>query len=216
MSISTNIIVSPDAYSMVNNEMWYQITTSTSSTPYENFKYIIDLNSNDEATGATTSLGRYVLPPRPYGGDCLFSPAKMLRTQVTQDLKTFTGTFSECPHSIVPYHLNVGMSYNTNVGIWGFEPSPITPTGYFTYATYSNYVTLVIATASVLYNIGDQLTIEKINNTINPLMNGTFTVLNSMVANSYYWVLLDYLYPSLITETPFGPIFALNPVAYVT
>ncbi len=185
--ITVSIVTSPDKYSMVNNEMWYQLTTSTSSTQFSNFKYVVDLYSTLEIGPTVTSLGRYLLPPRPVTGDGLFSPAKMLRTQISQDLETFIPLQSVCTNSIVPYAIKIGYEYQPILNIIFF----VHGSDLVAWPSYTNNLALILATSSAPVQTGDIITIAKNNKQINPSFAGTCSVLDVSVGFGNQAVLTD-------------------------
>ena len=107
--ISVNILTNPATYSPSNKEIWFRLNSASYSV--QDFHYIFDVYLLDGLSNAVENLGSYVVPPRPDGGDGLFTPSKILNALLDSDLyPTITGvTYSK--NSMKQYSLNYGYQW---------------------------------------------------------------------------------------------------------
>jgi len=111
MGLTPTII--PNTWNPVNAEIWFSATASNSDL--SGFKYIYTLNKIDKITGATTSLGIYKLPPRPDTSEGLFTPHKLLRSELSYDLAPFITTVNPATNSVIKYNLTYGYEEDTSI-----------------------------------------------------------------------------------------------------
>ena len=171
---TVNLITNPGTYSPINAEVWFNLNSASSSV--SDFKYVVDVNKVDPISSIRTSLGRYRIPPRPSTGYGLFSPHKLLRTQVSYDLQPFIYKIATASKSIVKYGINYGFQYN------------IGETYTDTYSGTGNRLGLIF-TATSSFLPGDIITIDKNNKQSNPQYDGTCSVY--AVYNLYPLFLLE-------------------------
>ena len=157
-----SVIVNPGTYSPVNKEIWFQVDDSLSSQ--QNFKYIFNVDKIDPITSIATSLGSYQVPPRPSTGYGLFTPHKILRTQVSYNLQPYTQWIANAPESIVKYRLRYAIQYTTSV--------PYTAT-----LNLAGKLGLVLSpTSSNPFLVNDIVYVDKTNKQVNPQYDGTASV----------------------------------------
>jgi len=171
---TVNVITNPGTYSPINAEVWFNLNSASSSV--SDFKYVVDVNKVDPVSSAKTSLGRYRIPPRPSTGYGLFSPHKLLRTQVSYNLGPFITKPTVATNSIVKYNIDYGFQYN------------IGETFVDTYSGTGNRLGLIF-TATSSFLPGDIITIDKNNKQSNPQYDGTCSVY--AIYNSYPVFLLE-------------------------
>lgn len=178
MIATMSVVANPGTYSPVSAEIWYGLNSASSSV--SDFKYIIDVNSVNFVTGASTKLGSFKVPPRPVNGNGLFTSHKLLRSQVYYNLNPFIVTPTVATNSITKYNFHYGFQYNPNIT--------------YTQATASGgNMTLVYATDPGL-NTNDIITISKNNKQSNPQYDGTCSVTFAQFVTPYYYTITDKIY----------------------
>ena len=94
----------PDPYSPVSAEIWYSLNSTSSNV--SDFKYIINVNTIDLVTASATTVGTFVIPPRPLDGYGLFTPHKLLNSYLSYDLQPFTGNVKVTYNSVLKFNFN--------------------------------------------------------------------------------------------------------------
>lgn len=197
-------IIEPNKYSPVNAEIWYSINTLTpSDSELQDFKYIYKVYTYDRITSATTSyLGTYKIPSRPSTGEGIFTPNRLLKSQMG-NYYTFSFTQSGVQtiiddRALIKYKLSYGFEYNP--GLTFTQTSLVQ--GSVSGVTYS-LLGLSMSTLSLNYfNINDDIYIDKVNKQINQYYDGPAT---SIAISS----------PYLVTNIDFG-ITQSNESGYIT
>lgn len=180
------IITNPGTYSPVNKEIWLQ-TNDTLSTE-ANFKYIFDVDKIDPISAVATSLGSYQVPPRPNTGNGLFTPHKILRSQVSYNLQPYIQWITNAPESIVKYRFRYGINYTINVP-------------YLSTSNSSGNLRLNLSsTASNPFIVGDIVFIDKTNKQSNPQYDGTASVLNVVSGSPSYIIVNKVFVTSSATD----------------
>lgn len=178
------ILNTPNTYSPTNGEIWWRLGTTASIS--SQYKYIFNLNKIDEITGVTSSLGRYMLNPRPLTYDAIFSPSKILNANITYDFMPTVIGLTACPNSIIKYNMVYGFEYNPNIKFAN---------------TFISGGKLGL-TFSINHDlqVGDLIYINKDDKTLNAPYDGTASVTN--VSNTKSFVTdVNYLTSSANPET---------------
>jgi hypothetical protein len=171
MAATVSLVTQPDLLAPVNKELWFQVNSGSSSVT--NFKYIFKVQEKLEPFGSTsfTALNVYKIPPRPLTGDGLFSPHRLLKSFILNKVNPYqtdwksgfvSSTAPGIPGALVQYNLKYGYEYN---------PSQNWADTYF----LSGNLGLTFSTPHGL-ELGDIITLDKDNKTINPSYDGTCSV----------------------------------------
>lgn len=162
----STIITNPGTYSPVNAEIWFQTDNILSGSL--NFKYVYKVNKLDPITNSPTSLGSYNVPPRPSTGYGLFTPHKVLRSQVSYNLQPYIQWITNANNSAVKYNLNYGFQYTIG-------------TTYSSVFNAAGYAGLVLDPAQTNpFLVGDIIYVDKTNKQSNPQYDGEATITNSV------------------------------------
>lgn len=162
----SSIITNPGTYSPVNKEIWFQTDDSLSAGL--NFKYVYKINKLNPLTDAPTSLGVYKVPPRPSTGYGLFTPHKVLRSQVSYNLQPYIQWITNANNSAVKYNLNYGFQYSIERPYTG------------TFNASGNLALTLSTTSSNPFLAGDIIYIDKTNKQSNPQYDGEATITSSV------------------------------------
>jgi hypothetical protein len=154
----TTLTTYPNDYSPVYGDLWFQLTST--SYALTNFKYVFDLQKIS-ITGATSSLGRYKVPPS-VSGYGLYNASRVLQTQLTYDLNPSITTY-QAPNSLTSYNINYGFEYNPNKAFVS------------TFGTTASKLGLSFST-SHSFLVGDVIQISKDDKTVNYEYDGTASV----------------------------------------
>lgn len=156
---TVSILSIPQQFEPVNTDgLWYQLYNASYSAT--NFNYIVDVyswNLNPTDTSGTQSLGRFRIPPRPNGGFGVFTPHKILKSQISNKWVSGIGL------------TGVSLTYGTMVKYWidyGFQYDPdlaITRTIKGT----SSYVQMYYTGTYSDVRVGDTLAISMTNQKVN-------------------------------------------------
>lgn len=159
------ITQNPATYSPVNAELWIESNDTNSSA--EAYKYVYNVQKLDAITSVATKLGTYKVPPRPSTGNGLFTPNKILRSQVSKNLQPYIQWITNSPESIVKYNYTYGYEYNIN-------------RNYTASLNLSGSLGLALqGTISNPFLVGDIIYIDKTNKQSNPQYDGTASVLST-------------------------------------
>lgn len=176
-----SIITNPATYSPVNKEIWVQVDDTLSSQ--QNFKYIFNVDKIDPITSVATSLGSYQVPPRPSSGYGLFTPHKILRSQISYNLQPYVQWITNAPESIIRYRFRYGIQYTTSVPYTGA-------------LNLSGSLGLSLVPSSTNpFLAGDIIYIDKTNKQSNPQYDGT-----ASVTTSFYGLILGVTVSYVITD----------------
>jgi hypothetical protein len=154
MAISIN--TTPNNYEPVYTYSMPFIISSTFQAE-ENFKYLFDLYLDG------VFKNRIATYPRP-GGLGLYSPHLVLQSNTNTIIGPSSLTIKENPNSEVSYFFNFGEQYNPNLSFVDTDLSTS-----FTGYTFSTNI-------SSEFFIGDIITVQKDNISINPWINGTASI----------------------------------------
>jgi hypothetical protein len=172
MAATVSLVTQPDLLAPVNKELWYQVNSGSSSVT--NFKYIFRVQEKLEPFASTsfTALNIYKIPPRPTTGDGLFSPHRLLKSFILNKVNPYqtdwksgfvSSTAPGIPGALVQYNVKYGYEYN---------PSQNWADTYF----QSGNLGLTFSTPHGL-ELGDIITLDKDNKTVNPSYDGTCSVI---------------------------------------
>lgn len=171
-----SLLTEPNILEPINTDLWYRVNSASSSIT--NFKYIFRPQYRLEPfTGSYNQLSIYKVPPRPTSGDGLFSPHRVLKSFIVNNVNPYQTTFVSGYNTSLPGIPNSYIDYNVK---YGFEYSPNLP--WFNTSNSSGFVAL---TFSSVHNfaVGDILILDKDNKTINQNYDGTCSV--SQVINTF-------------------------------
>ena len=171
MAATVSLVTEPDRLAPVNKELWFQVNSGSSSVT--NFKYIFKIQERLEPFGSTsfTSLSTYKIPPRPITGDGLFSPHRLLKSFIIDNVNPYqtdwksgfvSSTLPGIPGGLIQYNTKYGYEYN---------PSQNFADTYF----LSGNLGLTFSTPHGL-ELGDIITIDKDNKQVNPQYDGTCSI----------------------------------------
>lgn len=163
----------PDKFSPVYNENWFQLQCASASV-INDFKYVYDVYTYNQLTGATLSnLGRFISPARPVNFDGLFSPKSILSSGVESNFQPGILATTKAEESILRYRVRYG--FNINPGLTFSDTQ-------YQFSPFLGKLGLTFSTPHQLL-VGDQITISMDNRQLNPQYNTTTTIIN--VNNPY-------------------------------
>ena len=166
---NVTLSIEPKLLEPLNADVWYKITSGSSSV--SNFKYIFrPMYRLEPFTGVYTNLNIYKVPPRPITGEGLFSPNRILKSYLDNNVNPFQVGWFGVTNSLIDYKVNYGFEYNPSL-IWSD-----------TYST-SGFVGLTFSFQHGL-NQNDLIILDKDNKTQNPSYDGTCSV--TSVINNYH------------------------------
>lgn len=173
MAATVSIITQPDEWSPVNKELWYKVDSGSSSV--SDFKYLFRIQKKNEpfATTNYSVLSTYKVPPTPQGY-ALFSPHQLLKSFFDYNVNPFQsgwatnivgGANSGIPDGLVEYTINYGYEYNPSQDYYDVFYFDATNVG----LTFSSPHGLTA---------GDIVTVNKTNKQVNPVYDGTASVVS--------------------------------------
>lgn len=166
-----SLFTQPHQYEPVAGEIWIGLTSGSSSV--SDFKYIIDVYDLNLLTNASSKLGSFKVPPRPVTGNGLFSPNKLLRSQLTYNLQPFISAVTAAPESIMKYDFLYGYSYNPGTKFQVFSASAgLTGSNVFMFGSPANSI------PNGMFKQYDVINLTMDNQTVNPQYNGTVSIVN--------------------------------------
>lgn len=172
MGPTISIIQQPYKYSPVNSELWYVTNTvDTSDTELQDFKYLYRVYSYDRINGSTLSYyGTYKIPSRPTTGDGLFTPHRLLKSDMG-NYYTFSFTQSGVQpivddRALLLYNVEYGTEYNPSLTFSATNLINYNSAG----ITYS-LLGLSMSYVST-FNVNDNIFIDKVNKQINQYYDG--------------------------------------------
>lgn len=181
MSFATvSISTYPNKFEPVNTDgVWFEFNSASSSV--SNYQYLVDVSSwNLNSSSATVSLGRFKLPPRPTSGSGIFTPHKILRTQIDNSPQvpiSATG-INQIYDQLLEYYFEYGFQADVN-----FPISNTDSIGLLLAFSASN--------ANLTFETGDILTVRMTNTKVNTGYNGTCSV-GGIIGTDY--IVTDLLY----------------------
>lgn len=190
MAISVSVLTTPTALEPINAPLWFR--TNSTSSGLTDFKYVFRPEYKIEPFASTsfTTLGTYRIPPKPMGGDGLFSPHRALKSFLNTDITPFITGFTASARALIDYRIKYGFEYNPNK----FFTDTISVSGNMglTFSTIHEF------------EVGDIITINKDNKNYNPQYDGTCSV--ASVPNAY----------SIKTDKVFSSTILAGETGYVT
>jgi len=184
---TVSVLSTPQQFEPVNTDgLWFQLYSASYSTT--NFTYITDVyswNLNPTDTSGTQSLGRFKIPPRPSTGFGVFTPHKILKSQISN--KWVSGI------NLV----GVSLTYGTMVKYWidyGFQYTPDIPITRTIRGT-SSYVQMYYTGTYSDIKLGDTLGIIMTNQKVNPDYNTSDATVVAVSSSAT---------PSFTVDIPFG------------
>jgi hypothetical protein len=171
MSIATVSIVSlPNQFEPVYTDGLWHVFFSPSYS-ITNYNYLVDVyswNLNPSDPNGTQSLGVFKIPPRPNTGQGIFTPHKILKSQITNNYTTELGL------------TGISLSYGNIVQYWmdyGFQTSVDVP--FIGTSQSGGNLVLEFATGDNIFIVDDRISIIMDNQKVNPQYNTTALVTNS-------------------------------------
>jgi hypothetical protein len=164
MSITISLLTTPTALEPTNAPLWFR--TNSTSSGLTDFKYIFRPEYKIEPFASTSyvTLGTYRIPPRPNGGEGLFSPHRTLKSFLQPQINPYVNPFGFEASSLVNYRIKYGFEYN--------------PDRIFTDTiNVSGGMGITFSTAHP-FIVGDILTLNKNNKNFNPQYDGTCSVVS--------------------------------------
>lgn len=163
---NTTLSGTPSLLSPANAEVWFKFDNGSYSVGQ--FKYIIEVYTVDDNSVTLSDLGQYKIPPRPSGGSGLFTPHRILLSQLGYTLDpTYVGSSSFCfateSNILERYSINYGFEYNPGIT---FSDTIISGTSVgFTFSTLHPFI------------VDDVININKDNKNINAYYDGQARVI---------------------------------------
>lgn len=169
MAITISLLTTPTALEPINAPLWFR--TNSTSSGLTDFKYIFRPEYKIEPFASTsfTTLGTYRIPPRPGGGDGLFSPHRTLKSFLTPQINPYISSFGTESSSLIDYRVKYGFEYNPDQTFT--DTINVSGNMGITFSTIHDYI------------VGDILTLNKNNKNYNPQYDGTCSVVS--VPNAY-------------------------------
>lgn len=185
------ILNSPNNLSDLNTSQWFRVSATNSTNT--NYLYTFDVQTISHTGSVIETIGRYKIPNRP-SGDCLFTPHKILKSEITYGLTVDTNIIQNQDMSVI-YRLRVGEEFNTNITFDSTQDS-------------IGFLELVLTTASNVFsfNIGDIIYINKNNKSVNLEYDGTCSV----TATSSTYIRTDKAYSATILANESGTIESIT------
>lgn len=166
---SVTLSVEPKLLEPLNSDVWYKTISGSSSV--SNFKYIFrPVYRLEPFTGPYIPLNIYKVPPRPITGEGLFTPNRVLKSYLENNVDPFQVGFFSATNSLIEYKVEYGFEYNPSL-VWAD-----------TYNTAGN----VGLTFSFQHGLSqnDLIILDKDNKTLNTSYDGTCSVIS--VVNNYH------------------------------
>ena len=195
-----NILNNPEKYSPINAPTWIESNYSDNSSV--DFKYLYQVYKVDIPTGITYSLGNFRVPPRPNSGNGLFTPNKLLRSEVSYDISPYATQSVAATHSLVRYGYSYGFEYNPGVTFSGLTASA-SPYAGKTLLGYTNgypHVTGVFQTGDTIRLVFNSTT------EIQGYYGGDWTILDAFEYFGYTFIAIDLDYNPDLDPTAQGGI----------
>jgi len=191
MGPTLSLIQEPDKYAPTNAEMWYVVNTQQlSDSELQDFKYVFKSYTLNRITGATvTPLGTYKVPSRPSTGNGLFTPHRLLKSEMGN---YYTFSFTQSGVQTITDDRAL-LTYRTTYG-WEYNPSlTFSQTNNNQYSILGvTYSLLGLSMSTSPFNVGDNIFIDKVNKQINQYYDGPAVVIATSSTNG------------LITNISFG------------
>lgn len=169
MPVSVSLLSNPQTLAPLNSELWFR--TDSTSSGLTDFKYIFTPVYKLEpfASTAYTITGSYRVPPRPDGGNGLFSPHRNLKSYVLYNVNPYINLTQPVTKGLIQYQMKYGCEYNPNLRF--------TDT-----ISVSGSLGLTFSTPHDL-SVGDIITVNKDNKNFNPQYDGTASI--TSIVNTY-------------------------------
>ena len=170
--MSVSILNTPISLEPINTPLWFRVNSTSSSST--DFKYIFIPQYKIEpfASTAYNTIGTYRIPPRPVNGDGLFSPHRALKSFLQNSIDPYVSTtvLSAELASLLAYRLTFGFELNPNL----------------VFTDTINVSGNMGLTFSVVHNfsVGDIITVNKDNKSVNPQYDGTCSVVSIVSTRS--------------------------------
>jgi hypothetical protein len=194
--MSISIFNNPGTYSPANAEMWVGLSASESTLP--NFKYILKINKKDLNTSAITVLGSYKFPPRPDTYNGLFTPNKILRSELSYKPYPFVTRPTKAIEGLVKYFYDYGYEYDPNFFVYDM-------------LNWSSKLQLKMSGMDALsFAVGDIIQLSLTNQISNPDYNGTMSITTIGISGTYSFITTDKAYGTGVTYSQTGQIDLLR------
>jgi hypothetical protein len=190
--MSVSILNTPISLEPINAPLWFRVNSASSTAT--DFKYIFIPQYKIEpfASTAYTTIGTYRIPPRPVNGDGLFSPHRALKSFLQTNIDPFVSTtvLSAELASLIAYKMNYGFELNPNL----------------IFTDTINVSGNMGLTFSVVHSflVGDIITVNKDNKSVNPQYDGTCSVVSIVSTRS------------IKTDKPFSSTLLANESGVIT
>lgn len=169
MPVSVSILNNPQSLSPANAELWLRVDSASSGLT--DFKYVFTPQFKLEPFASTTysSIGSYRVPPRPDGGNGLFTPNRLLKSYFEYKINPYISRFEPVQKGLLAYQIRYGAEYDPNL----------------TFTDTINVSGNLGFTFSVAHDlsVNDIITINKDNKNYNPTYDGTCSV--TSIVNTY-------------------------------
>ncbi len=169
MPVSVSILTNPPTLAPSMAELWMR--TDSTSSGLTDFKYIFTPIWKKEpfATSTYSTIGTYRVPPRPDGGNGLFTPNRLLKSFFVYNINPYISRFEPVASSLLAYQIKYGCEYNPNLNFT--DTINVTGNLGFTFSVAHDL------------SVNDTITINKDNKNYNPGYDGTCSV--TAIVNTY-------------------------------
>ena len=187
--MALNIIVQPTEYSPVNAEIWYSVNSTNSALT--DFKYIYTVEKINPITGASTSiLGTFKVPPRPVTFDGLFTPHKLLRSELSYYINPFISEPVIASQSAIKFRFVNSYEYNPNQA-------------FIDVTNVAGYAALKVSgNVTANYAVGDSVQVSMSNTSVNPQYNGVIGVLAVTYVAPYTYIKINKTFVTAAVTQP--------------
>lgn len=164
MPVSVSVLTNPPTLGPAMAELWMR--TDSTSSGLTDFKYVFTPFYKLEPFGTTTysTIGSYRVPPRPDGGNGLFTPNRLLKSNFVYNVNPYIARFNPVASGLVNYQIRYGCEYDPNL--------TFTDT-----ISVSGSLGFTFSVAHDL-SVNDIITINKDNKNYNPGYDGTCSVVS--------------------------------------
>lgn len=169
MPVSVSLLSWPSALAPLSSEMWFRADSTSSGLT--DFKYIFTPVYKLEPFGTTTysTTGSYRVPPRPDGGNGLFSPNRNLKSYILYNVNPYITNNAAVAKGLVQYQIKFGCEYDPNLRFT--DTISVSGSLGFTFSTPHDL------------SVGDIITVNKDNKNFNPQYDGTSSI--TAIVNTY-------------------------------
>lgn len=192
MPISVSILNTPISLEPINAPLWFRVNSTSSGSTDFKYIFIPQYRLEPFSSSTYTTIGTYRIPPKPVNGDGLFSPHRALKSFLQNNIDPFVSStvLSAEAASLIGYKMNYGFELNPNL----------------VFTDTINVSGNLGLTFSVIhdFSVGDIITVNKDNKSVNPQYDGTCSVVSIVSTRS------------IRTDKPFSSTLLANESGVIT